>query len=344
MRLLFCGITDPSMSRIALTGLLVFLVSWMIAHIPFVRLPPKDPRDDQWVAPDTLTIALSPDAPLIRYGRDLIAHTSGYFGPKGRLGREANGMNCQNCHLDAGTRPWGNNFSAVFSTYPRFRERRGSVETICERVNDCFQRSLNGRPLDTTGLEMRAIIAYMGWLGRQVPKGRKPPGSGIGALAFMHRAADTIRGRSVYERKCASCHGAAGEGRTLDSAAPAASAGSGDSPAMYIYPPLWGAHSYNTAAGLYRLSRFAGFIRDNMPFGSTHRNPGLTEEEAWDIAAFVNSRPRPEKKFNRDWPDIRLKPVDHPFGPYSDPFSENLHKFGPFDIILAARKAGPKRQ
>jgi thiosulfate dehydrogenase len=332
------------MSRIALTGLLVFLASWMIAHLPSVRRSPEVPSEGQWAAPDTLTIAFSPDASLIRYGRDLIAHTSRYFGPKGRLGREANGMNCQNCHLDAGTRPWGNNFSAVFSTYPRFRERRGSIESICERINDCFQRSLNGRPLDTTGLEMRAMIAYMRWLGGQVPKGRKPPGSGIGALAFMRRAADTVRGRSVYERRCVSCHGPEGEGRLSDPDGPAEPEGSAGPVSMYLYPPLWGAHSYNSAAGLYRLSRFAGFIRDNMPYGSTHRNPGLTDEEAWDLAAFVNSRPRPEKKFNRDWPDIRLKPVDHPFGPYSDPFPEYLHKYGPFDRILLSRGTGSGRQ
>ncbi|MDP4148679.1 MAG: c-type cytochrome [Bacteroidota bacterium] len=324
------------MSRIALTGLLVFLASWLIAHIPSVHPLPENPLEEQWVPPDTQTIGFSPEASLIRYGRDLIAHTSRYFGPKGRLGHDANGMNCQNCHLDAGARPWGNNFSAVFSTYPRYRERRGSVETICERVNDCFQRSLNGRPLDTAGPEMQAMIAYMKWLGNKVPKGSKPPGSGIGALAFMSRAADPARGRSVYARRCVSCHGPEGEGRVTDSAGTTAATGT------YLYPPLWGAHSYNTAAGLYRLSRFAGFIRDNMPFGSTHRSPGLTEEEAWDVAAFVNSQPRPDTQFPMDWPDIRLKPIDHPFGPYSDPFSENLHKYGPFDSILAARGARTK--
>jgi thiosulfate dehydrogenase len=200
------------------------------------------------------------------------------------------------------------------------------VETICQRVNDCFERSLNGRPLDTAGREMRAMIAYMKWLGKDVSRGEKPAGSGIRQLQFLVRAADFLKGESVYKKKCLSCHGLDGEGKK-DSAGVA-----------YLYPPLWGNNSYNTASGLYRISRFAGYVKDNMPFGASRQNPGLSEEEAWDIAAFVNSMPRPEKNFCRDWPDKALKPVDHPFGPFSDSFSERQHKYGPFAPILLARK------
>ena len=76
-----------------------------------------------------------------------------------------------------------------------------------------------------------------------------------------------------------------------------------------------------------------------MPFNqSTHTNPALTTEEAWDVAAFVNSQPRPQKDISKDWPDISKKPVDHPFGPYTDGFSEQQHKFGPFAPIVEARK------
>jgi thiosulfate dehydrogenase len=71
---------------------------------------------------------------------------------------------------------------------------------------------------------------------------------------------------------------------------------------------------------------------------SSHSKPLLTDEEAWDIAAFVNSMPRPEKKFDGDWPDISKKPVDHPYGPFSDPFPEVQHKYGPFKAIAAAHK------
>jgi thiosulfate dehydrogenase len=109
----------------------------------------------------------------------------------------------------------------------------------------------------------------------------------------------------------------------------------------YQYPPLWGNHSYNMGAGLYRLSRFAGYVKSNMPQGSTYDNPQLTDEEAWDVAAYVNSQPRPAKDLSKDWPRLSGKPIDHPFGPYNDNFSEQQHKYGPFEPIAALRKKNP---
>ncbi len=101
---------------------------------------------------------------------------------------------------------------------------------------------------------------------------------------------------------------------------------------------MWGAHSYNIGAGLYRMSRLAGYIKYNMPQGANFEKPQLTDEEAWDIAAFVNTQPRPNKDLSLDWPNIAEKPIDHPFGPYADAFSENQHKFGPFQAIENAKK------
>ena len=99
---------------------------------------------------------------------------------------------------------------------------------------------------------------------------------------------------------------------------------------MYIYPPLWGRNSYTSAAGMHHLSRFAGFVRFNMPFDAPGATRFLTDEEAWDVAAFVNSQPRPQKEYKNDWTDISAKPYDHPFGPYTDGFSEKEHKYGPW--------------
>lgn len=264
---------------------------------------------------------------LARYGRELIEHTALYLGPQGTVAPISNGMNCQNCHLDGGTLPWSNNYSAVVSTYPKFRDRSGSVETVAKRVNDCFERSLNGKALDTTSKEMQAILAYMHWLGDEIPKGKKPKGSGILELPFLDRAADPARGKLVYVAKCQVCHGADGAGQKSEGAH------------EYTYPPLWGAHSYNTGAGLFRLSRFAGYVKASMPFGlADYKNPQLTDEEAWDVAAFVNAQPRPTKDLSGDWPDIARKPLDHPFGPYADGFSEQQHKYGPYKPIQEARK------
>ncbi len=256
---------------------------------------------------------------LARYGHELISNTSFYLGPKGKLAAITNGMNCQNCHLNAGIVPYGNNYSAVVANYPMFRARSGGLETIPKRVNDCIERSLNGKALDTNSKEMKAILAYMHWLGDDVPKKTKPIGSGIPNLPEMNRPADPQKGALVYMQKCQTCHGANGQGQPN-------AEGYG-----YTYPPLWGEHSYNIGAGLYRLSRFAGYVKYNMPFGTAnYKNQALTNEEAWDVAAFVNSRPRPKMDLSNDWPDVSKKPKDHPFGPYTDGLSEQQHKFGPW--------------
>ena len=284
-----------------------------------------------WQAPDSNTIPHTTAGDEVRYGRDLIARTSYYLGPNGTVAHTTNGMNCQNCHLAAGTKPYGNNYSAVSSTYPKYRDRSGTVETIDKRVNDCIERSLNGKPLDTNSREMRAIVAYMHWLGTNVAKGNKPLGSGISSLKDLARAADGVKGKLVFIEKCQLCHGANGAGQP-DTVTHVG----------YLYPPLWGPHSYNVGAGLYRLSRMAGYVKDNMPFGVSHGNSQLTDEQAWDVAAFINAQPRPGKDLSKDWPKISSKPFDHPFGPYSDTFSELQHKYGPFGAIKKAKESGKK--
>lgn len=75
-----------------------------------------------------------------------------------------------------------------------------------------------------------------------------------------------------------------------------------------------------------------------MPFGSSYEKEQLTVEEAWDLAAFVNSQPRPIKKFKQDWPSISLKPIDIPDGPYADSYSSLQHKYGPFEPIARYKK------
>jgi thiosulfate dehydrogenase len=101
---------------------------------------------------------------------------------------------------------------------------------------------------------------------------------------------------------------------------------------------LWGPNSYNTGAGLYRISRFAAFVKYNMPFTPVHVEPQLTDEQAWDVAAYVNSQPRDTFHAPEDWPDISSKPPDHPFGPFADGFSEHQHKYGPFQPIVNAKE------
>jgi thiosulfate dehydrogenase len=328
------------MNRSLFLRLLLFLVVLIILVILFVKrteqnelanksslgLGPDTIKKYSWHPPDTNRIPSTEEGERIRYGKELISNTSVYLGPKGSVSRISNGMNCQNCHIDAGMKSFSNCFSAVASIYPVFRPRSGIVESIEFRINDCLKRSLNGQPMDTLSKEMVAMVSYLKWLGKGVQKGIKPIGSNIVELPYLERMADTAKGRIVYVSKCQSCHQKNGEGfYKSDSSG-------------FIYPPLWGASSYNTGAGLYRLSRFAGYVKSSMPNGASYSTPLLSNEEAWDVAAFVNSQPRPVKHFPQDWPDLSRKAVDHPYGPYKDSFSEMQHKYGPFKPIIAYRK------
>ena len=280
-----------------------------------------------WVGSSPFQIPVETEnGKIIRYGYELIAHTAKYLGPKGIVQQTTNGMNCQNCHLEAGTKPWGLNYGSVFSTYPKFRERSGSIETIYKRVNDCMERSLNGKALDTNSKEMKAIYAYIKWLGDEVPKGKKVKGSGIEILPYLKTAASPIEGKIVYIKNCQVCHNNNGEGK-IDSTGK-----------MYLYPPLWGKNSYNDAAGIFQLSKLAGFIKNNMPNGVNYHAPSISNQDAWNVAAYINSQPRPSKDKSKDWPVLATKPVDYPFGPYADTFSEQQHQFGPFESIALAKK------
>ncbi len=270
--------------------------------------------DSLWHAPDT---SMMPSA-QVRYGRNLVANTSHYLGPLGTVSKFTNGMNCQNCHLDAGTKPFGNNFGSVASLYPKFRARSGGKESIEKRINDCLQRSLNGQPLDSLSLEMRAMVDYLLWLGKDMAKGTAARGSGLKDISMLQRAADSARGKVIYEMQCSVCHQTNGQGMMLGSKK------------GFVFPPLWGENSFNTAAGLFRISNMAKYVRYNMPQGVRYEQPILSDEEAWDVAAYIVSKPRPVKFFQGDWPKLDTKPFDYPFGPYVDSLTEVQHKYGPW--------------
>jgi thiosulfate dehydrogenase len=255
------------------------------------------------------------------YGQDLIEQTAKYLGPKGKVKSISNGLNCQNCHLASGTKVFGNNYGSVASTYPKVRARSGKMESMEKRVNDCFERSLNGQALDESSKEMKAIIAYMKHLGKNVTKGVKAAGSGLKEIAFLNRAANPDVGKIVYDSKCANCHAPNGEGILNPDGI------------EFMYPPLWGKNSFNDAAGLYRISNMAKYVKYNMPFGVNHDSPQLSDEEAWDVSAYIIAQDRPHKSTPQDWPDISKKPIDHPFGPYADKYSEKQHKYGPFTAM-----------
>jgi thiosulfate dehydrogenase len=281
---------------------------------------------DAWKAPDANTIPAGKAGEMIRYGLMLLSNTASYLGPQGSVAHITNGMNCQNCHLAGGTRLFGNDYAGFIASYPKMSGRSGKVEPASERISECFERSLAGKAPDTSKREVQSILAYMKWIGGNVKKGRQLFGSATEKLAFMNTPTDPAKGKEVFVAKCQSCHGLNGEGLlAVDKKS-------------YTYPPLWGKHSYNDGAGMYRVINLAGFVKNNMPFGATYQVPQLTDEEAWNVAAFINSQPRPHKDQHNDWKDLSKKPIDFPFGPYADNISEKQHKYGPFKPIKDARK------
>jgi len=89
-----------------------------------------------------------------------------------------------------------------------------------------------------------------------------------------------------------------------------------------------------------RVITAAQFIKANMPFGTTYDYPVLTDEEAYDVAGYINQQIRPNK-INRDsdFPNLKKKPVSTPHPPYADLFSLEQHQLGPFLPIIAFYKA-----
>jgi thiosulfate dehydrogenase len=292
---------------------------------PYQKPAEKTDLTAYWQAFNPERIQDSSYKAQVMYGKDLIAHTSKYFGPKGSIKAISNGLNCQNCHLDAGTKIFGNNYGSVASTYPKIRARSGSEVDITMRINDCFERSLNGQALPADNKELLAMVAYMEYIGSNVPKGTNAEGAGLKEVNYLKRAADPKKGKLVYDAKCASCHMPDGQGTlTLDET-------------EYLYPPLWGKQSFNDGAGLSRITKMARYVKYNMPLGVTHESPQLSDDDTWDVSAYILSQNRPHLDTPKDWPDIKKKPIDHPFGPYADKFTEEQHKYGPFQDILDAR-------
>ena len=197
-----------------------------------------------------------------------------------------NGLACTNCHLDAGRAADAAPLAGLWGVFPEYRARRGSVESLTERINDCFIRSMNGKPLPFDSREMIGLLAYTAWLSSGVPTGVEVQGRGFKEIAAPSPPSP-VRGEALYAAKCAACHGADGQGvRGGDNA--------------YAFPPLWGPQSFNVGAGMARVSVAAAFVQAKMPLGS---GGTLSDQEAYDIAAYFTSKPRPDfSAVKSDWP------------------------------------------
>ena len=294
----------------------------------------------EWTPPDIKSVGDDAFGKLVKYGYALMTDTPNQIGPQvadPQLRYSGNNLTCQNCHLNAGTQPYAMPLTGVWGQFPQYRGREGEVGTLEDRINGCMERSMNGRALPLGSREMKAFLAFTKWASTGIPDGAKLTGAGAMNVKEPPRAADLAHGDEVYARTCATCHGQDGQGQRAES-------GSG-----YRFPPLWGPDSYNDGAGMARLLSAAAFIKHNMPFGTTYASPALSDEEAYDVAAFINSTERPQRpNLEKDFPNRLQKPVDTAYGPYADDFPAAQHKLGPFGPIrakireLAAQAAPPR--
>lgn len=319
------------LSRTVILPIVFALVSIFGAAV--LALSAQAAAPAEWSVPDVDTLPEGAWKDTVLYGRDLIVRTYAYVGPEvddREMRYAGNNLSCQSCHLQAGTQRYALSLIGVYGAFPTYMGRENEVRTLEERINGCFERSMNGHALPVDSPEMKAMVAYIKFLSTGIPVGAPTEGRGTPPLAFLDRAADPDQGAEIYNRNCALCHQPDGQG--LRNGVPGDARG-------YLYPPLWGPDSYNNGAGMTRLINAARFVHANMPFGTTYANPVLSEEDAWDVAAYINSQPRPERaNLDLDYPDRSRKPIDAPFAPHPDDFPLEQHRLGPFQPILDARQ------
>ena len=262
---------------------------------------PRDPLKDS-------TLGRSPRAEEIRRGYGIFMQTPGEA-PKFARNR----LSCGNCHLNGGQRERALPLVGVAGVFPEYNKREGRPFSLEDRIIGCFMRSENGtgiaggsskgeddslNPAPWPGPrteEVAALAAYIQWLSDGIRGGEKLPWRGQNLIQpdsmIPVGLLNPERGRMLFGENCRSCHGDDGQGVQI-----------GDKKAG----PLWGPDSWNDGAGAARVYTLAGIIRYAMPY----LNPGsLTDEESQQIAAFINSMPRPVYPLKRmDYLKERIPP------------------------------------
>ena len=209
---------------------------------------------------------------LVQEGRAIFVDTQ-----KNAAENVGNGMNCTNCHLDQGRLANSAPLWGAYPMYPAYRKKNDKVNSYAERVQGCFQFSMNGKVPATDSHVINALTAYSYWLSTKAPIAVELPGRAYPEVPEPKGGYDIAKGEAVYKEQCAVCHGESGQGQKAGG--------------EYVFPPLWGKESFNWGAGMHRINTAASFIKGNMPLGK----PGtLTDEQAWNVAAYMNSHERPQ--------------------------------------------------
>lgn len=209
---------------------------------------------------------------LVQQGRAIFVDTQKYAAEY-----VGNGMNCTNCHIEQGRKANSAPLWGAYPMYPAYRKKNDKVNSFAERVQGCFQFSMNGTPPPADGQVINALTAYSYWLSTGAPTGQELPGRAYPEVPQPAGGYDIAKGKQVFAAQCAVCHGDNGQGQKVGE--------------DYVFPPLWGKDSYNWGAGMHRINTAAAFIKESMPLG---KGGTLSDEDAWHVAAFMNSHERPQ--------------------------------------------------
>ena len=255
----------------------------------------KAPATTAFTPPAESAIPAGPYGDMVRLGREIFLHTR-----KAAPAYVGNGLNCVNCHLDAGRLADSAPLWGAYGMYPQYRKKNHHVNSYGERLQGCFTYSMNGKapPLDDPVI--LALETYSYWMAQGAPLGTKLEGAGYPSVPRPAKAPDYARGQSVFGRDCALCHGAQGQGQKV--------AGT------YVFPPLWGPDSFNWGAGMHELDKAAAFIKANMPLS---RGGMLSDQDAWDVAMFMDAHERPQDpRYHGDLAATRKAYHDTPMSLY----------------------------
>ena len=251
-----------------------------------IKLRPSDPAP--FATPRFSAMLDSPNADQLIRGMRILTETKVLL--PGNVGAS---LSCSSCHFNGGTVAKGAPYAGVSALFPVYRPRAGKVIEFKDRVNACFRRSMNGKPLEKNSSDMLALVAYADWLKVDSKPGEPIPGRGVGKIESDIRP-DVKNGREVYKGQCAICHGDKGEGlKRADG--------------FQVFPPLSGDATFNIGAGMARTYTAAAFVKNNMPIANNLKFPlgqgGLSDQDAVDVAAYFTHLPRPDFPDKvKDWP------------------------------------------
>lgn len=314
-----------------------FLLGMLVASRPHPLAGPEEtapPAAEAAVAPETAAPPAQP-APAPAVAAIVASSAAGFHPPPrsvipaGPLGTEirrgeaifrhtstevpqfvGNPLSCSNCHLQGGRLADAAPMWAAWVAFPAYRAKNQHVNTFAERMQGCFRFSMNGKAPPADSKVLVALQTYSAWLAKGAPVGAAMAGRGYPKLAKPAAAPDYARGQKVYAAHCALCHAANGEGRVAGGQA--------------VFPPLWGPHSYNWGAGMTSIVNAAGFVKANMPLGL---GGTLSDQDAWDVAAFIDSQERPQDpRFTGNVTETRKKFHDSPSSMYG--LTVNGHVLG----------------